>query len=212
MRFADRRDAGRRLGAAVAAGDHADPVVLALPRGGVPVGFEVAQALAAPLDVLVVRKIGAPFQPELGVGALAESGAPILNAATMQRLGLGPDDVAATIAAERVELARRLQRYRGGRAPLPVKGRTAIVVDDGLATGGTARAAVAAIRARKPAAVVLAVPVAAPETLDLLAPEVDELVCLAAPERFSAVGQWYEIFDQTPDEEVEALLAAARDA
>lgn len=207
MRFADRRDAGRRLAVAVAGIEPSDPVVLALPRGGVPVGFEVARELGAPLDVLVVRKIGAPFQPELGLGALAESGEPLLDERSLRRLGLSPDDLAPTVAAERAELARRLERYRRGREPLAVEGRTVVVVDDGLATGGTAHAAVLAVRARGPAAVVLAVPVAAPETLDRLRPEVDELVCLQAPTRFAAVGQWYEVFDQTSDEEVEALLA-----
>lgn len=210
MRFADRTDGGRRLADALAGRHLPDPVVLALPRGGVPVGAEVADRLGVPLDVLVVRKIGAPGRPELGVGALAEDAEPVWDDEGLAVLGLDRADLAETVAAERRELRRRLDRYRRGRPPVPVQGRTAVVVDDGLATGGTALAAVRAVRGRGPARVVLAVPVGAPQAVTRLVREADEVVCPLVPERFTAVGLWYERFGQTSDEEVEALLAAAR--
>lgn len=207
--FDDRRDAGRQLAERLTAYAGDDTVVLALPRGGVPVGAEVAAALGARLDVIVARKIGAPGRPELGVGAIAEGGEPILDLRTLGMLGLKATDLDATVAVERAELDRRVRDYRGGR-PLPdVRGRTVIVVDDGLATGVTARAALQALRSMDPARLVLAVPVAAPQTARRILGEADEVVVVSTPERFSAVGQWYRDFAQTPDEDVLALLAAA---
>lgn len=208
--FADRADAGRRLGDLLRGRDLVDPVVLALPRGGVPVGYEVAAALGAPLDVLVARKIGAPFQPELGVGALAEDGPPIFDDATLAALGLTAADLAPTVAREQAELARRVQHYRGNRPALPVADRTVVLVDDGLATGATARAALRSLRARGPAFVILAVPVGPPDAARFMRPDADEVVLVDAPDRLSSVGQWYRDFTQTSDETVVALLAAAR--
>lgn len=208
--FADRAEAGRRLGELLRGRDLVDPVVLALPRGGVPVAFEVAAALGAPLDVLVARKIGAPFQPELGVGALAEGGEPIFDDATLRALGLRPADLAATVAREQAELARRVTRYRGDRPAQVVTNRTVVVVDDGLATGATARAALRSVRARAPASVILAVPVAPPDAARFMVPDADEVVVVDTPQRLTSVGQWYRDFTQTSDETVVALLAAAR--
>ncbi|MDP8970289.1 MAG: phosphoribosyltransferase [Actinomycetota bacterium] len=210
MRFKDRLEAGRQLAAELRRAKLVDPVILALPRGGVPVGFEVARSLDAPLDVVVVRKIGAPFQPELGVGAVAEGGDALLDEDALQRLGLTREDLEETIAAERAELERRLLRYRGDRPAVPVEGRSAVVVDDGLATGGSARAALQAVRRRGPSRLVLAVPVSPPETAERLSIDADELVCLATPEQFMAVGQWYQHFDQTSDETVIELLQRSR--
>ena len=211
IRFRDRAEAGRRLAEAVVALRPVDPVVLGLPRGGVVVAAPVATALGAPLDVLVVRKIGVPWQPELGAGALAEDGEPDLDPALLAKVGVTPADLAPVVARERDELARRVERYRGGRALPPVDGRTVVLVDDGLATGGTARAAVAALRRLGAGRVVLAVPVAAPDTLARLRPLVDDLVCLDAPARFAAVGQAYDDFRQTTDGEVLALLGRTGD-
>ena len=202
--YRDRAEAGARLAAELAGRDLADPVVLGLPRGGVPVAAPVAAALGAPLDVLVARKIGAPGQPELGVGAVAEGGDPVWNTDLLDRLGLTPERLAPTVERERLELVRRVFTYRGDRAPVDVRGRTAVLVDDGLATGITARAAVAALRARAAALVVVAVPVAAPgvdATLDA-----DEVIALAMPWHFSSVGTHYGDFRQTTDDEVIRLL------
>ena len=209
-RFADRRDAGRRLAAELQLLSLPDPVVIALPRGGVPVAFEVAGALRAPLDVLVARKLGAPAQPELGVGAIAEDGVPMFDTTTLASLGLTVADMAATVARETEELARRVQLYRPSAARLPVTGRTAIVVDDGLATGVTARAALRSLRREEPAALVLAVPVGPPDTERMMAHHADRVVMVVAPERLAAVGQWYADFTQTSDAEVLELLAEAR--
>lgn len=211
MQFVDRQDAGRQLGEQLSESGLADPVVLALPRGGVPVAYEVALALNAPLDVLVARKIGAPFQPEFGVGAIAEGGATVLDERSMASLGLSEEDLQATIAEEQAELERRIQRYRGGRAPSDVAGKSAVVVDDGLATGVTARAAVQSVRVRDPARVVLAVPTGAPATATAFEDLVDDVVCLITPDNFRAVGLWYQHFDQTSDETVVALLQRGRD-
>lgn len=210
QRFRDRCQAGRALGEQVAALAVPDPVVLALPRGGVPVAAEVAAALDAPFDVLVARKIGLPGRPEFGVGALAEGGEPLFDDAVLSRLGVRRQDLAGEVSREREELARRVARYRAGRALPSLAGRDVVLVDDGLATGVTARAALRALRRGGPARLVLAVPVGAPDSLRLLAKDADEVVCVLQPERFRAVGAWYERFDQTTDEQVLDLLAAGR--
>ncbi|MDL4774755.1 MULTISPECIES: phosphoribosyltransferase [Thermomonosporaceae] len=207
--FTDRAEAGRVLAGRLVPLGLDDPVVLALPRGGVPVGYEVARRLDAPLDVLVTRKIGYPPQPELGVGAVAEGGGPVFDAGLLRRLGLGEDDLAGTLAAERAELDRRVRAYRGDR-PLPgLAGRPVIVVDDGLATGGTARAALRAVRAGGPARLVLAVPVGAAGTVRDMEAEADTVVVLAAPSDFQAVGQWFVDFRQLTDADVVAALDRA---
>lgn len=210
MLFADRYDAGRRLATRLAGYRDADPVVFALPRGGVPVGFEVASALDAPLEVLVARKLGAPGRPELGIGAIAEGGARVVDERASGMFDLAGDAFEATVAEEQAELERRVRQYRGDRDLPDVAGRTVVLVDDGLATGVTARAAVRALRQRRPARLVLAVPVCAPATAAALAAEVDDLVYVAAPERFTAVGQWYDDFAQTTDATVVDLLERAR--
>jgi putative phosphoribosyl transferase len=209
--FADRRDAGRRLATALANVEGRDPLVLALPRGGVPVGFEVAQALKAELDVLLVRKIGAPSDPELGLGALVDGDPPELVLNEEMVRAVAPK--AAYIERERqrqlIEIERRRRLYgRSGRAA--VAGRTVILVDDGIATGGTARAALAALKRRHPGRVILAVPVAAEGSLEPLRPSCDDIVCLLTPSTFRAVGEHYGDFTQTTDEEVVRLLAEAR--
>jgi len=208
--FRDRRDAGRKLAGALEAYREELPVVFALPRGGVPVGYEVARALAAPLDVLVARKLGAPDQPEFGIGAVAPGGVRVLNADAVRRLGIPGEYLDSITAQETAEVGRRLRHFRGDLPETPVAGRTAILVDDGLATGVTARAAVEALRLRGPGRLVLAAPVCAAQTADLLRPEVDRLVCLRCPPDLGAIGFWYADFDQTGDEEVVDLLEAAR--
>ncbi len=212
MRFANRTDAGRRLAARLASYAGSHPLVLAVPRGGVVVGYEVARALAAPLDVIIPRKLGAPFNEELAIGAVTETGEPLLDRSAIARLGVERDYVEREIARQREEIRRRTERYRAGHPAPDPAGRPVIVVDDGVATGFTITAALRAVRARGPSRLVLAVPVAPPETLVRLEREVDHLVCLAAPEPFFAVGQFYEVFDQTTDEEVVHLLAGARRA
>ncbi|MGW7261059.1 phosphoribosyltransferase [Streptomyces sp. NPDC054834] len=212
MRFQDRRQAGRELAVRLRTiqeqGMLSDPVVLALPRGGVAVAEEVARELDAPLDVLVVRKIGAPSQEEFGVGAIAGDDPPLLDEDTVRGLGLSEEELAPVVARERAELHRREQRYRQGRPPPDLAGHTVIVVDDGLATGSTARAALRHVRRRGPARVVLAVPVGAPGSLDQLRGEADDVVCLLRPASFAAVGQWYEDFGQLTDAEVLGALHA----
>jgi putative phosphoribosyl transferase len=214
-KYRDRRDAGRTLAAAL--GEYAgreDVVVLALPRGGVPVAFEVAEALGAPLDVFVVRKLGVPWQEELAMGALASGGAGepvrVLNDEVIAMYHISDAEIAAVTEAERRELARRERAYRGDRPAADVRGRTAILVDDGLATGSTMRAAVAALRQEGPARVVVAVPISAPDACDAFRAVADDVVCARTPEPFVAVGLWYDDFTQTEDEEVHALLARAR--
>lgn len=209
MLFADRTDAGRRLATRLQHLAGEPLAVLGLPRGGVPVALPVAQALGAPLDVIVVRKLGVPFQPELGMGAIGEDGVRVLNDEVIARARVSAEGVAAVEARERAELERRAERFRGGRARVPLAGRTAIVVDDGIATGSTAAAACAVARAHGAPRVVLAVPVAPPGWTERLRGAADELIALHTPEPFLAIGQFYEDFSQTTDEKVVECLAAS---
>ncbi|WP_406474103.1 phosphoribosyltransferase family protein [Streptomyces platensis] len=209
MLFTDRADAGHRLAEALQHLEGEEPVVLGLPRGGVPVAFQVALALKAPLDVIVVRKLGVPYQRELGFGAIGEGGVRVISDDIVRRGRLGQADLASVEHAEAAELARQAERFRAGRPRLSLEGRTAIVVDDGIATGATAAAACQVVRAQGAARVVLAVPVAPPDAADRLRTSTDEFVCLSTPFAFSAVGEWYRDFSQTPDDEVVALLARA---
>ena len=204
--FADRRDAGRRLAEALARFAGQDAVVLAIPRGGVEVAAEVAVAIGAPLDVVIPRKVGAPGNPELGLGAVAEE-VEVLDRRLVRALGVTPEYLEAEIEAQREEIRRRTSAYRGSRPPAELDGAVAIVVDDGVATGGTAVAALRWARAKGASRVVLAVPVAPPEMVERLAGEADELVVLETPRHFWAVGQWYGEFDQVSDERVIELLA-----
>jgi predicted phosphoribosyltransferase len=209
-RFADRTEAGRALAAALVSREPGEsPVVLALPRGGVPVAFEVAKALSAPLDVLVVRKIGAPDQPELAIGAVATGGVIIRNEEILAALGIDAQTMARATAAAQAELVAKEQRYRTGREPLAVEGRAVILVDDGAATGATMRAAVVAARQRGARKVIVALPNAATDAAATLAREADELVCLHTPEHYFAVGYWYLDFAQVSDAEVARLLSEA---
>jgi putative phosphoribosyl transferase len=210
MLFRDRNDAGRQLAGRLAKyAGRPEVVVLALPRGGVPVGFQVAQALGVPLDVFLVRKLGLPGREELAMGAIASGGERVLNEDVVQSLGI-PEEVIETVAAEEQrELQRRERAYRDNRLPLNVRGRTVLLVDDGLATGSSMRAAVAALRRQHPARIVVAVPVGAGITCEDLQTEADEVVCAHTPEPFAAVGLWYNDFSQTTDEEVRELLQQA---
>jgi predicted phosphoribosyltransferase len=208
QRFRNRTDAGRQLAEKLAAyADRPDVLVLALPRGGVPVGFEVARALGAPLDVFLVRKLGVPGHEELAMGAVATGGVRVLNDEIVRGLGISEREIDAVVARELQELARRGRLYRGDRPPPDVAGRTVILVDDGLATGATMRAAVAALRRQPQARIVIAVPTASPDTCEALKAEADDVVCAITPEPFFAVGHWYEDFTQTTDDEVRELLA-----
>jgi putative phosphoribosyl transferase len=204
--FADRTAAGRALAELLRRHENSDAVVLALPRGGVPIGREVANLLGVPLDVLVVRKVGAPTEPEYGLGALTEGGSIVLDEHRIRELGLRPADLAGTIEEGRRELKRRVEVYRGGRTPIEVRDRVVILVDDGLATGGTMRAAVQLLRQRAPRRIIVAVAVGPPEAAALLRREADELVILATPPEFEAVGQFYRDFEPVSDEEVVRLL------
>ena len=207
-RFRDRTEAGKLLGAEVLnrVGKRAGMLVLALPRGGVPVGYEVARALDAPLDVFIVRKLGLPGHEELAMGAIASGGVEVLNDEVLGWTPLSRKAIDAVAERERRELERREKEYRGDRPPLDVAGRTVVIVDDGLATGSTMRAAVLALRKMNPKMIVVAVPVGAHETCQSLAAEVDEMICLRTPQPFDAVGLWYADFSQTSDEEVHELL------
>jgi predicted phosphoribosyltransferase len=208
--FLDRYEGGRELaGLLVPYAHRPDTVVLALPRGGVPVAYEVARALGAPLDVFLVRKLGAPSHEELAMGAIASGGVRVLNREVVDELQVTREEIDATAEREGRELQRREERYRDGRPPPDVHGRTVILVDDGLATGTTMRAAVAALRQQGPARIVVAVPVGATESCEDLAAEADEVLCARRPEPFYAVGLWYRDFAQTTDEEVRELLALA---
>jgi len=211
--FRDRREAGRLLAAKLTAyANRPDVIVLALPRGGVPVAYEVARALNAPLDIFLVRKLGVPGYEELAMGAIATGGIRVLNDQLVGGLRI-PDYVVDEVAAsEQQELARRERLYRGDRPAPDVRGRTVILVDDGLATGATMLAAVKALRQQQPARIVVAVPTAAPETCEQLRAEVDDIICAITPEPFHAVGLWYEDFSQTTDEEVRDLLARSAEA
>jgi putative phosphoribosyl transferase len=212
--FKDRIEAGRKLAEALMHLANANPIVLALPRGGVPVGFEVAKALGAPLDVVLVRKIGAPGQPELGLGAVVDGANPqlVLNEELVELVRPGQDYLEAEEKHQLVEIERRRALYRPGREPLALEGRTVIVVDDGIATGGSMKAVLQALRKSRPARVVLAVPVAPADSLDELSRLADETICLMTPEPFYAVGAHYRDFTQTTDEEVIDLLSRAAKA
>jgi predicted phosphoribosyltransferase len=208
MRFLDRPDAGRQLAERLTGyAGRSDVMVLGLPRGGVPVAHEVAQALDAPLDVFLVRKLGVPGHPELAMGAIAEGGVEVLSDELIREIGIPQKMVQQVAVRERIELDRRDALYRGGRALASVRGHVVILIDDGLATGATMQAAVTALRRLEPARIVVAVPVGASDTCARLARLADELVCLAMPEPFQAVGLWYEEFAQTTDDEVKQLLA-----
>jgi putative phosphoribosyl transferase len=209
-RFRDRTEAGQLLASRLAAYAHrADVLVLALPRGGVPVAFEVARALHAPLDVLIVRKLGVPGHSELALGAIASGGTRVLNEEVVRSLGIPESVISQVTVREQREMERRERLYRGERPAYVVRGHTTILVDDGMATGATMRAAVSAVRQQQPTHVVVAIPVAAPATCAELAALVDELVCVSRPEAFLAVGLWYDHFTQTTDEEVRDLLVQA---
>ena len=209
MLFIDRTDSGRRLADRLTHLTGPGVVVVGLPRGGVPVAYEVAVALNAPLDVIVVRKLGVPFQPELGMGAVGEGGVRVINDDVVRMAGVSPEELAAAEARERVEVDRRARRFRGDRPPVTLAGRTVVIVDDGIATGSTARAACQVARAAGAARVVLAVPVAPPGWERSFAGEADELITLETPGDFFAIGQYYRDFSQTPDDEVTGYLDQA---
>lgn len=211
MTFRDRREAGRKLGEALSDYRSENVVVLALPRGGVPVGAEVASALDAPLDVLLVRKIGVPWQPELAMGAVIDGAEPVVvrNEDIIALSGVSEDDFAAASRAQLEEIERRRQRFTGNRARADVADRTAIIVDDGIATGATVRAAIRGLRRDKPERIVLAVPVAPPSTIEELRGEVDDVVCLETPAAFRAISLYYREFNQVSDNEVARVLAGS---
>ncbi len=212
MAFRDRADAGRILAGGLGhLARRPGVLVLGLPRGGVPVAYEVATSLGAPLDVLVVRKLGVPGHPELAMGAIGPGGVRVLNRPVIDALRIDEDAIAAVTAREAAELDRREQAYRPGRPPVELAGKVVVVVDDGLATGATMRAAVAAARALSPDRLVVAVPVGSSQTCAELAAEADEVVCVHTPPSFSAVGQWYDDFSQTTDDDIRALLAPEED-
>ena len=208
LRFRDRRDAGRQLASWLADYAHRpDVLVLALPRGGVPVAYEIARALEVPLDVALVRKLGVPGHEELAMGAIASGGVRVVDPEVIRAADVTPEELETVTTAERQELERRETRYRGGRPPASATGRTVILVDNGLATGATMRAAIAALRDQHPARIVVAVPVAPPQTCAEFRAVANDVVCASTPEPFYAVGLWYNDFGQTTDEEVGDLLA-----
>jgi len=209
--FANRTEAGRELAALLAARDYPDPVVLALPRGGVPVGLEIVRRLRAPMDLVMVRKLGVPYQPELAAGAVVNGDHPqtVVNEDVAAHAGLGAADLRQMANEQLREIRRRREIYLKGRAQVPVEGRTAIVVDDGIATGATTRAALLGVRLRGPAKLVLAVPVAPADTLEKLRPDVDDLVCVETPSFFYAIGAHYVDFTQVRDDEVVRMLDEA---
>ncbi len=207
--FADRRSAGRLLAQALLRHAGTDPIVLALPRGGVPVADEIARVLNGTLDVWVARKLGVPSQPELGMGAIAEGPAVVLDRSTLELVRITRAQLLDVARREMTEIRRRVERFRAGRTPPDPRDRTVILVDDGIATGGTMRAAVRAVRKHRPARLIVAVPVAPPETVAELRREVDEVVCLHEPEALYAVALWYEDFRQLRDEEVVQILERA---
>ena len=211
MIFQNRKDAGQQLAARLSSyAGRSDVVVLALPRGGVPVAYEVAKELSAPLDIFLVRKLGVPGYEELAMGAIASGGTRVINDDVVRYLNIPGEVIDAVAMEEQRELERRERTYRDNRPPPNVRGRVVILVDDGLATGSTMRAAAAALRKQEPAQIVVAVPVSAPETCEQLRQEVDEIVCAATPEPFRGVGLWYEDFSQTTDEEVRELLKRSK--
>jgi putative phosphoribosyl transferase len=210
-RFQDRSEAGKILAAHVAkAVDDPDIIVLALPRGGVPVAFEVARSLRAPMDIYVVRKLGLPGEEELAIGAIASGGVRVLNRALIAHLQIPEELIERVTAQQSIELERREQLYRGTRGLIPLRGHTTILVDDGLATGATMLAAVRSVRAQQPRRIVVAVPVASSSACEDIREDVDQIVCVVTPEPFLAVGAWYDDFSQTSDSEVRSLLAQSR--
>lgn len=211
MVFENRQEAGKKLAVQLLKYRGEDPYVLAMPRGGVPIGYEVAQVLQVPLDVIVVRKIGLSGNPEFGIGAIAEGGIKILDQTTIEVLGIDDSEIEGTVQLEEEELKRRVKTYRGEQSLPDLKNRTAILVDDGMATGITARAAIEAVKKLNPQKIVLATPVCALDTAESLKKQVDEVLCLAAPAEFMAVGIWYKDFAQVSDEEVVDLLSKANE-
>lgn len=210
MHFHDRQEAGRQLAKALAfLQGQKDVVVLAIPRGGVVVGHEVAKALGAPLDVYITRKIGAPYNPELALGAVASDGTVFLDEALIQQMGVPESFVEREKEHQRKEIERRMEKYRGSRPPIDLAGKTVVLVDDGVATGATTLATIQALRKHEVKWLILAIPVAPPDTVARLEKEVDQLICLLTPEFFWAVGAFYQVFDQTSDEEVIRLLHSA---
>jgi predicted phosphoribosyltransferase len=210
MVFSDRADAGRILASKLTNyKGRIDTVILALPRGGIPVAYEIGKELGVPVDVFVVRKLGVPGQEELAMGAIATGGMRIINYDVVEQLGINQETIDAVTDQERKELRRREQLYRGERPPREIRGRSVILVDDGIATGSTMRAAIAALRQLGPARIVVAVPVASPETCQQIGAEVDEIICAATPQSLHAISQGYERFEQTTDEEVRDLLGRA---
>ncbi|MFZ3063088.1 MAG: phosphoribosyltransferase [Actinomycetota bacterium] len=203
----DRREAGRYLAEALKEFKNKDVLVLAIPRGGVVVGDEVATALNAALDVVVPRKIGAPFNPELAIGAIAADGSKVLDQNLIQRLDVSEEYLKKEIERQTEEIKRRISEYRGGRSPLEIEEKTVILVDDGVATGATTLAAIKYLRNKKPAQIILAIPVGPPDTVEKLKKEVDRLICLSIPLLFYAVGQFYEQFEQTTDQEVVDIIS-----
>jgi putative phosphoribosyl transferase len=204
--FKDRKEAGRLLAKALSEYKDKNPVILAIPRGGVVVAYEVAKALNAPLDLIIPRKISAPDQPELAIGAVTEDGTTILNQDILQYLRVPDDYIKAEVKRQEEEIKRRIQKYLGDKPRVPIKGKIVILIDDGVATGATIRAAIASIRKRKPALIVLAIPVGPIDTIEELRKDADRVICLMTPEPFFAIGQFYENFEQTSDEEVIQIL------